>query len=314
MSMENRDGYIWCDGEIIPWRDARLHILSYTVQHGAGVFEGIRAYYGALGTSVFRLNDHVQRLFDSAKILQIPMPYTVEQLTSAHLLAIRANSLQRCYVRTNVAYDGKVAGVSAQGNDVHIYIAPWEWEHYMKTGVHTRGARVKTSSFNRIHVNSLLRKAKANGHYVNSMLAVHEAKQQGYDDALLLDTNGYVAECSTSNIFVIRNGRIATPERVTVLEGITRDTVITLATERGFTVEERRITRDEVYCADEVFITGTAAEITPIIELDNRMIGSGGRGPITEMMQTGFFDAANGRDDKHLAWLTPLSAGAISSS
>jgi branched-chain amino acid aminotransferase len=308
MSMENRDGYIWWDGELIAWRDARLHVLSYTVQHGAGVFEGIRAYAGHRGTAVFRLDDHVRRLFDSAKILQIPMPYTVDQVKDAHLLAIQENGLNRCYMRTNAMYDGKAVGVSAQGNDVHLSVAAWEWDHYMDTGAHTRGIRVKTSSFNRIHVNSLLRKAKANGHYLNSMLAVHEAKMQGYDDALLLDTQGFVAECSTSNLFVIRDGKISTPERVTVLEGVTRDTVITLAKERGLSLQERRITRDEVYCADEVFITGTAVELTPVVELDNRAIGSGGRGPVTELLQTAFFDVVNGVDAKHLDWLTPLSA------
>jgi branched-chain amino acid aminotransferase len=306
VSMENRDGLIWWDGELIPWRDARLHILSSTAQHGAGCFEGIRAYAGSQGTCVFRLREHTERLFDSAKILQMPMPYAPERINKAHLQAIKANSLTQCYIRTNVTYDGQVPGVSALGNGVHVCIAAWEWNEYLGADAQTRGIRVKTSSFGRLHINSALRKAKANGHYLNSMLAVHEARQQGFNDALMLDTHGYVAECSTSNIFVIRHGVISTPERTTILEGITRDAIMTLAADRGFVVEERRITRDEVYCADEVFVTGTAAEVTPVIELDNRQIGSGARGPITARLQEAFFDAVTGRDPKHRDWLTPL--------
>jgi branched-chain amino acid aminotransferase len=306
MSMEDRDGYIWSDGELIRWRDARLHMLSYTVQHGAGAFEGLRAYAGTKGTAVFRLQEHTERLFDSAKILQMPIPFRPERINEAHLETIRANKLKQCYMRTNVYYDGKVAGVSAIGNNVHVFVAAWEWNAYLGDDAHTRGIRVKTSSFNRVHINSALRKAKANGHYINSMLAVHEAKQQGFNDALLLDTQGYVAECSTSNIFVIRRGVITTPERTTILEGITRDTIMTLAADRGLIVQERRITRDEVYCADEVFVTGSAAEITPVIELDNRKIGAGARGPTTALLQTAFYDAVTGKDPKHVDWLTPI--------
>lgn len=307
MSMENRDGYIWWDGELIAWRDARLHVLSYTVQHGAGVFEGVRAYSSEKGTCIFRLHDHTERLFDSAKILSMPMPFTKEQINRAHIEAIRSNRLEECYIRANVWYDGKVPGVSAQGNDVHVSVAAWEWNAYLGTDAHTRGIRVKTSSFNRLHINSALRKAKANGHYLNSMLAIHEAKQQGFNDALMLDTQGYVAECSTSNIFVVRRNRITTPERTTILEGITRETILTLASDRGLEVQERRVTRDEVYCADEVFTTGTAAEITPVIELDNRVIGAGSPGPITENLQRAFQDAVTGKDRKHLEWLTPIA-------
>jgi len=306
MSMEDRDGYIWWDGELIPWRDARLHILSYTVQHGAGVFEGVRAYSGANGTAIFRLQDHTERLFDSAKILQMPLAFSQERINQAHVAAIKANGLTQCYIRTNVSYDGKVPGVSAVGNGVHVCVAAWEWNAYLGADTQTRGIRVKTSSFGRLHVNSALRKAKANGHYINSMLAVQEARQQGFNDALLLDTQGYVAECSTSNVFVIRRGVIATPERTAILEGITRDTIMTLASDRGFHVQERRITRDELYCADEVFITGTAAEITPVVELDNRIIGSGSRGPLTTELQTAFFAAVTGQDPHHLDWLTPV--------
>lgn len=307
MSMENRDGRIWWDGELIPWRNARAHVLSYTFQHGAGVFEGTRAYQGSRGTAVFRLEDHLQRLLDSAKILQIPLTASRDTLRRGHLEVIRANSLTRCYLRTNVFYDGKVPGVSAQGNDVHVSIAAWEWNAYLGTDAATRGMRVKTSSFSRLHVNSCLRKAKANGHYINSMLAVHEAKQQGYSDALLLDSQGYVAECSTSNIFLVHRGVISTPDRTAILEGITRDTILVLAQDRGLRVEERRLTRDEVYCADEVFVTGTAAEVIPVIEVDGRIIGSGSRGPVTERMQAAYRDAVAGTDGKHAEWLTPVA-------
>jgi branched-chain amino acid aminotransferase len=306
MSMEDRDGYVWSDGALIPWRDARLHVLSSTVQHGAGVFEGIRAYAGARGTALFRLREHIERLCDSAKILQMPLPFAAERLEQAHREVVAGNQLGQCYVRTNVVYDGKVAGVSALGNGVHVLIAAWEWNAYLGSAAQEQGIRVKTSSFSRLHVNSMLRKAKANGHYLNSLLAVQEAKQQGYNDALMLDTQGYVAECSTSNIFVVRREVISTPERTTILEGITRDTVMRLARGRGWRVEECRMTRDDIYCADEVFVTGTAAEITPVVELDNRTIGSGLRGPITALLQAAFFDAVTGADPRHLDWLTTI--------
>lgn len=306
MSLEDRDGSIWWDGALIPWRDARVHVLSYTMQHGAGVFEGVRAYAGEQGTAVFRLREHSERLVDSAKILQIPLRLTAEEISAAHVGVVKANALREAYIRANVFYDGKVAGVAAGGNDVHVSVAAWEWNAYRGADAETRGIRVKTSSYSRLHVNSALRKAKANGHYINSMLAVHEAKQTGFDDALMLDSSGYVAECSTSNIFVIRHGILATPERTSVLEGVTRATLMTLAADRGITVEERRITRDEIYCADEVFVTGTASEVAPVVELDFRRIGSGEVGPITLSLRAAYFDAVSGRDPKHLDWLTPV--------
>ena len=308
MSMEDRGGLIWWDGEMRPWRDARLHILSYTAQHGAGVFEGVRAYEGAAGTTIFRLKDHTRRLIDSAKILQMPMPPTLgaEQIDAAHIAAVRENGLKHAYIRANLFYDGRVPGVSAQGNQVHMSVAAWEWPAYRGDHAQGKGIRVKTSSFARLHVNSALRKAKCNGHYVNSMLAVHEAKHEGYDDALLLDTQGYAAECSTSNLFVLRDGIIATPERTAVLEGVTRATLMTLAMDRGWSVEERRITRDELYCADEIFVTGTAAEVAAVVELDRRPIGDGAPGQITRELQAAYHDAVTGRDPKHPEWLTPL--------
>jgi branched-chain amino acid aminotransferase len=306
MSMEDREGYVWSDGALIPWREARLHMLSATVQHGAGVFEGIRAYEGVKGTALFRLREHLERLRDSAKILQMPLPFAADRIELAHREVVAANRLAQCYIRTNVVYDGKVAGVAALGNGVHVLVAAWEWNAYLGSDARERGIRVKTSSFSRLHVNSALRKAKANGHYLNSLLAAHEAKQQGYNDALMLDTQGYVAECSTSNIFVIRREVITTPERSNILEGITRDAVMTLARDRGWRVEECRMTRDDIYCADEVFVTGTAAEITPVVELDNRSIGSGLRGPITTELQAAFFDAVTGKDPRHPDWLTSI--------
>jgi branched-chain amino acid aminotransferase len=276
------------------------------VQHGAGVFEGVRAYDGAGGLSIFRLQDHTDRLFDSAKILQMPLPFGKDEVNQAHIDVIRSNGLETCYLRPVAFYDGQVVGVSAQGNGVHVAVAAWEWAAYLGPQAQTCGIRVKTSSYCRHHINAAMVKAKANGHYINSMLAVQEARQQGFNDALMLDAHGYVAECSTSNIFVVRRGEIATPEKTAVLEGITRDTAIALARDMGLQVVERRMTRDELYCADEIFVTGTAAEITPMVELDNRVIGSGRPGPVTTAIQAVFDDAVHGRDRRYLHWLTPV--------
>lgn len=309
MSMEDRDGLIWMDGKLVPWRNAKVHMLSYTFQHGAGIFEGVRAYAGELGTAVFRLRDHTNRFFDSAKILHMELPFTRDELDAAQLEVIRANNLKQCYIRPVGYYDGKVVGVSASGNDVHVAIAVWEWDAYLGGEAQEHGIRVKTSSFARHHVNAIMGKAKANGHYVNSMMAVMEARRQGFNDALMLDVHGYVAECSTSNIFMIRNGRVATPERTAILEGITRHTIMTLARERGLEVEERRITRDELYCADEIFVTGTAAEVTPLVELDGIAIGNGRPGETTRNLQTAFFDAVHGRDASKHHWLTIVPEG-----
>lgn len=306
-SMEDRDGLIWMDGRLVPWREARIHLLSYTFQHGGGVFEGVRAYSGALGTAVFRLSDHTKRLFNSAKILGMVIPFSKEQIDTAQLETIRENSLKECYLRPVVYYDGQVMGVSAAGNNVHVAVAAWEWNAYLGAEAAEKGIRVKTSSFNRHHVNTAMGKAKANGHYINSMMAVMEARQLGFNDALMLDTNGYVAECSTSNIFAVKSGRISTPDRTAILEGITRDTVMTLAQEYGFAVEERRITRDELYCADEVFVTGTAAELAPVVELDGRVIGEGEPGEITGSLRRAYFDVVTGRDESKHHWLTPVA-------
>lgn len=307
MSMEERSGVIWVDGRLVPWSTAHVHLLSYTFQHGAGFFEGVRAYEGKTGTSIFRLDAHVERFFGSAKILQMQLPFSQAELRTAHIDVIKVNGLKSCYLRPMGYYDGKVVGVSASGNDVHAAIAAWEWNDYLGAEAKQRGVRVKTSTFSRHHVNSTMGKAKANGHYINSMLAIMEARQQGFQDALLLDAQGYVAECSTSNIFIYRGGRLITPDITNVLEGITRDTIIVLAAELGFEVHERRITRDEIYCAEEMFITGTAAEVTPVIELDNRIIGSGSRGPVTHQLQLAYQRAVEGSDGKDRNWLTHVA-------
>lgn len=306
MSMEDRDGSIWMDGALRPWREATVHMLSYTFQHGAGFFEGVRAYDGELGLSIFRLNDHTRRFFDSAAILQMALPFSKEEINQAHRTVIEANGLGECYLRPVGYYDGQVVGVSAAGNSVHVAIAAWPWNDYLGAEAKTKGVNVKTSSFIRHHVNAVMGKAKANGHYINSMMAVMEARQQGFQDALMLDASGHVAECSTSNVFVIRDGVISTPEKTAVLEGITRATLIELAREAGFCVTERRITRDELYVADEVFVTGTAAEVTPVVSLDNRTIGQGRPGEITQRLQQRFEDVIHGRDPSKHHWLTPV--------
>jgi branched-chain amino acid aminotransferase len=302
--MEDRDGLIWLDGKLVPWREARVHILSYTFQHGFGVFEGVRAYDGALGTAVFRLLDHTERLFESAKILGIKIPFTSAELNEAQLAVIKANGLTSCYLRPVVYYDGRVMGVSASTNQVHVAIAAWDWTDYLGSSAQEKGIRVKTSSFSRHHVNAAMVKAKANGHYVNSGMAVAEAKSLGFDEAMMLDVHGFVSECSTSNIFVVSKGRIATPDRTTILSGITRDTIMVVARERGLEVEERRITRDELYVADEMFVTGTAAEVTPVVQLDHALIGSGVPGPLTKTLQNDFHSTVTGRSPSRRDWLT----------
>lgn len=310
ISMEDRDGWIWVDGSLVPWREAKVHILSYTFQHGAGIFEGVRAYRGASGTAIFRLEEHTDRFFDSAKILGMPLPFSRAELLEAQVEVVRRSGLESCYIRPVAFYDGKTVGVSAAGNGVHVAIAAWEWNNYLGAKAQSEGIRVKTSSYQRLHLGSAMGKAKANGHYINSMLAVMEARSIGCDDALMLDANSCVAECSTSNIFLVRGGRIATPDPTSILLGVTRDTVMALAAERGWTVDERRITRDELYCADELFVTGTAAEVTPVVELDGRAIGAGSPGPLTRALQEDFLAVVEGRDAARAHWLTPVGSAA----
>lgn len=307
MSMADRDGVIWFDGELVPWRDAKIHVLTHTLHYGMGVFEGVRAYKTNDGTSIFRLEGHTDRLFRSAKILNMPMPFDKTTLNEAQRLVVRKNKLESAYIRPVCFYGSEGMGLRADNLTVHVAIAAWEWGTYLGAENMERGIRIKTSSFTRHHVNAAMCKAKANGNYINSMLALHEALACGYDEALLLDTEGYVAEGSGENVFIVNNGALYTPDVTSILEGITRSTVITLADELGIAVHEKRITRDEVYVADEAFFTGTAAEVTPIRELDERPIGSGRRGPVTEKLQSLYFDQVQGRRTEHADWLTRVA-------
>jgi branched-chain amino acid aminotransferase len=304
MSMADRDGLIWFDGEMVPWREAKVHVLTHTLHYSMGVFEGVRAYETRRGTAIFRLKDHTERLFNSAHILGMKMPYDKESLNDAQQAAVRENKLKSAYIRPMCFYGAEGMGLRADNLRVHCMVAAWEWGSYLGKENLERGIRIKTASFTRHHVNITMCKAKANGNYMNSMLALQEATRDGYDEALLLDTEGCVAEGSGENIFIVNNNVLYTPDLTSALDGITRRTIITLAEELGLRVREKRISRDEVYIADEAFFTGTAAEVTPIRELDNRAIGTGGRGPITERLQGVFFDLVLGRRDDHKDWLT----------
>ncbi len=305
MSMSDRDGFIWFDGELVPWREARVHVLTHTLHYGMGAFEGVRAYHADQGTAIFALDAHTRRLIDSCKILGMKIPYSHEELNQAQVDAVRANDLDSAYIRPMVFYGSEGMGLRADNLSVHVIVAAWEWGAYLGAEGMEKGIRIKTSSYTRHHVNIAMTKAKANGQYINSMLALQSAINDGYDEALLLDPEGYVAEGSGENIFVIRDGIIYTPEVTSALNGITRKTLFMLAKEElGLDIVEKRITRDEVYIADEAFFTGTAAEVTPIRELDNRPIGQGSRGPITEKLQTAYFDLVHGRNEKHLDLLT----------
>ena len=304
MSMADRDGVIWFDGKMVPWREATTHVLTHTLHYGMGVFEGVRAYDAEQGTAIFRLREHTDRLFRSAHILRMPMPYDKDTLNAAQIAVVRENGLQSAYLRPMCFYGSEGMGLRADNLKVHVIVAAWEWGAYLGTENLERGIRIRTSSFTRHHVNITMCKAKANGNYMNSMLALNEALSCGYDEAMLLDVDGFVAEGSGENIFIVRDGVLYTPDLTSALEGITRDTIIRLAGEEGLSVREKRITRDEVYLADEAFFTGTAAEVTPIREVDDRMIGQGCRGPVTERLQTLYFDVVHGREDKYSDWLT----------
>ncbi|CAG2148758.1 Branched-chain-amino-acid aminotransferase [Cupriavidus campinensis] len=304
MSMADRDGKIWMDGKLIEWRDAKIHVLTHTLHYGMGVFEGVRAYKTPDGPAIFRLKEHTRRLFNSAKIFQMAMPFDEATLEAAQREVVRANNLESCYIRPLVWIGSEKLGVSAKGNTIHVAIAAWPWGAYLGEEGLERGIRVKTSSFTRHHVNVSLVRAKASGYYINSILANQEATGLGYDEALLLDTDGYVSEGSGENVFIVRNGVIYTPDLASCLDGITRDATLTIARDLGIEVREKRITRDEMYCADEAFFTGTAAEVTPIRELDDRVIGEGRRGPVTQRIQEAFFAAVGGTDEKYKKWLT----------
>ena len=307
MTMADRDGVIWLDGEMVPWREAKTHVLTHTLHYGMGVFEGVRAYHAEKGTAIFRLQEHTDRLFRSAHILRMNMPFDKETINQACLDVVKENNLDSAYLRPMCFYGSEGMGLRADNLNVHVMVAAWEWGAYMGQEALEKGIRVRTSSYTRHHVNITMCKAKANGNYMNSMLALQEALECGYDEALLLDVEGYVAEGSGENIFIIRKGIIYTPDLTSALEGITRETIMSLADEIGVEVKEKRITRDEVYVADEAFFCGTAAEVTPISELDGRKIGTGSRGPISEKLQTMYFDQVHGRRSVYPEWLTYVS-------
>lgn len=306
MSMADRDGFIWHDGKLVPWREATTHVLTHSLHYGLAVFEGLRAYKTIDGTAIFRLKEHTDRLFNSAHIYMMKMPYDREVLIEAHREVVRANKLESCYLRPIAFYGSEKMGVSPKGATVHVAIAAWPWGAYLGAEGIEKGIRVKTSSYARHHVNVSMCRAKYSGTYANSILANIEATEHGYDEALLLDVDGFVAEGAGENLFVVKNGRIYEPEIASALIGITRDTVITLAKELGYEVTAKRLTRDDLYIADEAFFTGTAAEVTPIREVDGRTIGPGRRGPVTSKIQKLFFDVVNGRVAKHKDWLTPV--------
>ncbi len=305
MSMDDRDGKIWMDGKMVEWRDAKIHVLTHTLHYGCGAFEGVRAYKTDKGTAIFRLREHTERLFNSAKILRMPMPFTLDEVMQAQIDIIKANNLESGYLRPLIWLGSEKMGVSPKGAKVHVMVAAWPWGAYLGEDGMNRGIRVKTSSFTRHHVNITMTQAKSVSNYTNSILANLEATEDGYDEALLLDTAGFVSEGSGENVFVIKDGVVYTPDlSAGALNGITRKTVTAICKDLGLELKEKRITRDEIYIADEAFFTGTAAEVTPIRELDRVQIGAGSRGPITEKIQSAYFDVVYGRNAKYAEWLT----------
>jgi branched-chain amino acid aminotransferase len=306
-NLADRDGWIWQNGKLIPWRDARVHVLTHTLHYGVGVFEGVRAYSTPRGPCIFRLDEHTRRLFNSAHILNLKIPFTPEELSTAQLEVFAANGLEEGYLRPMVYLGSEGMGLRASGLSVNVVIATWPWPNYMDEDSVEQGIKVRTSSYTRHHVNISMCKAKANGHYINSILALQEALESGCDEALMLDNEGYVAEGTGENVFIVIDGVLHTPELTSCLAGITRDTIFQLAAEQGLDIRERRITRDEVYIADEAFFTGTAAEVLPIRELDGRQIGSGKRGSVTERLQRLYFDQVRGKRSQFPVWLTPVS-------
>ena len=308
MSMADRDGEIWYDGRLVPWRSATTHVLTHSLHYGLAVFEGLRAYSTAGGTAIFRLKEHTERLFNSAHIYMMKIPYSRESLMEAQKEVVRANRLDSCYIRPIAFYGSEKMGVSPKGTSVHVAIAAWPWGAYLGPEALEQGIRVKTSSYARHHVNVSMCRAKYSGTYANSILANLEATEHGYDEGLLLDVDGFVAEGSGENLFMVKNGAIYEPELTSALIGITRESVITLARDMGYPVSARRITRDDLYIADEAFFTGTAAEVTPIREVDGRTIGEGRRGPVTTRLQQAFFECVNGKSDQYRDWLSPVAA------
>ena len=302
----DRDGFIWQNGTLKPWREAQVHVLTHTLHYGLGVFEGVRCYDTPQGPRIFRLHEHTDRLFDSAHILGIEIPYSRDEVNDAQIDTFRANKLDEGYLRPLVFLGSEAMGLRATGLTVNLVVAAWPWPNYMDEDARVQGIAVRTSSYTRHHVNITMCKAKSNGNYINSILALHEALDSGCDEALMLDNEGYVAEGSGENVFIVRDGLIHTPELTSCLDGITRNTVFHLADEFGFDIVERRITRDEVYICDEAFFTGTAAEVLPIRCLDGRRIGDGKRGPVTEKLQGAYFDQVRGRRRAYPEWHTPV--------
>lgn len=306
-ALDDRDGKIWMDGDLVDWREAKIHVLSHTLHYGCGAFEGVRAYKTVNGTAIFRLAEHTERLFNSAKILRMKIPFTPEELNEAQKQVVRANKLESCYLRPLVWIGSEKLGVSPKGNRIHAMVAAWAWGAYLGDEGMKRGIRVKTSSYTRHHVNITMTQAKAVSNYSNSILANMEALDDGYDEALLLDAAGFVSEGAGENIFVVKGGVVYTPDlSAGALNGITRNTILHVCKDLGIEVVQKRITRDEVYIAEEAFFTGTAAEVTPIRELDRIEIGQGSRGPVTEKIQSAFFDIVNGRNPKYAHWLTKV--------
>ena len=302
-TMADRDGVIWFDGEMVEWRDAKIHVLTHTLHYGMGVFEGLRAYKAEKGTAIFRLQAHTDRLFESAKIMNMDIPFDKDTLNAAQLAAVRDNNLESAYIRPMCFYGSEGMGLRADNLKVHVMVAAWEWGAYLGQEALENGIRIRKSTFVKNDSHPSMYLAKANGNYINSMLALDEALSKGYDEALLLDSKGNVAEGSGENIFMVKDGVLYTPTLVASLNGITRNTIITLAKEQGYDVVETTMKIEQLYDADEVFFTGSAAEVTPIREIDDNIIGNGSRGPITEKLQTMYFDLVHGRLEIHPDWL-----------
>jgi branched-chain amino acid aminotransferase len=297
--------YIWMDGKMVPWKDAKVHVMVHSLHYGLAVFEGIRCYKGKKGSAIFRLDEHVDRLFDSAHIFQMNIPFSKAEIKKAIIETVRVNKLQECYIRPLVYIGYGAMGLYVSG-PIKVTIATWPWGAYLGEEGIKNGIKVRVSSYTRHHVNITMTRSKVTGSYINSQLAKREAKATGYDEALLLDPSGYVAEGSGENVFIVRKGVIKTTPLTSILEGITRESIISLADELGYKLKEERFTRDEVYISDEAFFTGTAAEVTPIREVDDRLIGDGTPGPVTRKLQKVFFDIVQGKTAKHKEWLTKV--------
>ncbi|TAJ22768.1 MAG: branched-chain amino acid transaminase [Nitrospirae bacterium] len=295
---------IWMDGAFVKWADASVHVLTHSLHYGLAAFEGIRCYKGKNGSAIFRLQEHVDRLFESAHVSLMKMPYDRKQITDAIVETVRVNRLEACYIRPLVYIGYGAMGLYPGDNPIRVAIAAWRWGTYLGEEALTKGIRARVSSFTRHHVNISMTRAKISGHYVNSIMAKHEVKADGYDEAILLDPDGYVSEGTGENIFLVRKGVLKTTPLTSILEGVTRNSIIQLARERNIPVSEERFTRDAMYVADEVFLTGTAAEVTPVREIDGRRIGAGDRGPVTTDLQKTFFEIVRGEESAHASWRT----------